>query len=129
VSISRPQPRHGRATAIRAAPSAAQADYDSWGIESVGHNNTRLIKVKKMSCGNGTRLMNKYYDGFFHDLPQEGDVTHIKKFRCKLVSYFDPFGLAVVCRHTTKKKAVKAFHPQRRGPKGTTTSTSASATS
>ena len=101
------------------APSVAQADYENCGIESVGHNNTRLIKVKKMSCGNGTRLMTNFYDDYFDDPVQEGDAIHVKRFRCKLVSDFDPLGLAAVCRHTTKKKAVKAFHPQETGPRQT----------
>jgi hypothetical protein len=109
----------GALCALAVAASPAKADYRDCGERTVAPNTTKHLKAQKMTCDGARDLAADYEQKTFsgNSFPEIGEVTNVRRFRCRFYEYFDPFELAYKCRHTRQRgKAMKAFHPPEREP-------------
>lgn len=107
--------------ALLAFGSPAIADFDNCGERSTAHGATKIIKAKSMSCSNAQDLAIDYEQKAFDGQAlAPGDVTKVRRFRCKYVTYFDPFERAYQCGHTRQqgKKMAAHYPPEREGNPG-----------
>lgn len=100
--------------ALLLLPAASSADYDSCGVVTVDSNQSRILKVQRMTCHGAQKIASEFED---REAWEIGDTERIKRFVCKRLGYYDPFEIAYKCRHTRQQgKAFKAFWPQEDGP-------------
>lgn len=94
------------------AASAANADYKDCGNTKISGPYKLPMKAKRMSCSGAQNISHRYFEKIRRDYPpRRGDVEFVKKFRCKWKHAYAPYKVAWVCRHRTKKKALKTFYP------------------
>lgn len=92
--------------------ATASAGYEDCGNTKISGAYDLPMKVKNMGCGGAQNIAHRYFEKIRNDYPpRRGEVEFVKKFRCKWKHAYAPFKVAWVCRHRTKKKALKTFYP------------------